>query len=123
MNVFKRGRAAITAKEYAVLDEEVNKLYEELEVMIAATTIYYINQTISLANAGDRHHALSEAYAFLRALRYSNASKRKINQADITDMLENRIGNNFYNTTATNLNFIKNTLSAAYGLDSVKDQL
>ena len=123
MNAFKRGRAAITAKEYAVLDEEVNKLYEELEVMIAATTIYYINQTISLANAGDRHHALSEAYAFLRALRYSNASKRKINQADIPDMLENRIGNNFYNTTATNLNFIKNTLSAAYGLDSVKDQL
>ena len=123
MNAFKRGRAAIVAKEYAILDEEVDKLYTELEVMIAATTIYYINQTISLANEADRHHALSEAYAFLRALRYSNASKRKISQADITDLLGNRIGMNYYNTTVTNLNYIKNKLSSVYGLDAVKDEL
>lgn len=123
MNAFKRGRAAITAKEYATLDEEVDKLYSELEVMIAATTIYYINQTISLANVGDRHHELSEAYAFLRALRYSNASHRKISQADISDMLENKIGMNYYNTTATDLNYIKNKLSSAYGLDAVKNEL
>lgn len=123
MNAFKTGRAAIVAKEYGVLDQQVEILYQKLEVMIAATAIHYINSTVGETNTGNRHHSLSEAYTFVRALRYSNFNYRIISSNDIMDMLDNRIGSNFYNTTSVNLKYVKDTLSSAFGLDAVKDQL
>jgi hypothetical protein len=123
MNAFKLGRKAVVDKNYTLLDEQVTILYTELEVMIAATAIHYVNQSITLSNTGDRHHALSECYAFVRALRYSNASNRRVSQMEIDNMLENKIGANFYATTESDLNYIKDELARVFDLESVKDQL
>ncbi|KAA3650403.1 MAG: DUF4856 domain-containing protein [Bacteroidetes bacterium] len=123
MNAFKLGRAAIVAKNYRVLDQQVQIIYEQLEVLIAASAIHYINQVLSYTNTGDIHHSLSECYGFIRSLRYSNALNRKLTASEVDDLLQNRIGDNFYNTTKPNLNYIKTTLSTTYGLDSVKDNL
>jgi len=123
MNPFKLGRKAIVEKNYTLLDEQVAKLYTELEVMIAATAIHYVNQTLTLSNEGNRHHALSECYAFVRALRYSNASNRTISQQEVDNMLENKIGANFYITKGDDLKYIKNELAKGFGLETVADQL
>ncbi len=123
MNAFKTARAAIVAKNYSILDQEVDIIYEEIDRMIAATAIYYINKTIGESNQGERHHALSEAYAFIRALSYANIFKRKLSDLEVKELYETKIGNNFYNTTVSDLNFIKDKLSFTYGLESVKDQL
>ena len=98
-------------------------MYDELEVLIAATAIHYANETKVATNDGDRLHVLSECYAFTRALRYSNADKRKLSQTEVNDLLENKIGANFWEIKEQNLNVLIDKLASTYGLSAVKDQL
>lgn len=123
MGAFKLGRAAIVAKNYSVLSAQVDILYAEIDKMIAATAIHYINDVLTDTNTGDRHHHLSEAYAFIRALSYAHIFERKLSDTEVKELYETKIGSNFYNTTSTDLNFIKDKLSTTYGLDAVKNQL
>lgn len=123
MDPFKRARQAIVDKRYDVKDSEVNKINTAFEVLIAATTIHYINKGLNAPTDADRMHDLSEGYFFLKALRYSNINTRKLSQAEVNDMLNLDFGNNFWNTTSTGLNAIKSKLSSTYGLTAVKDQL
>lgn len=123
MNAFKLGRAAIVAKDYSMLNSQVDVLYDEIDKMMAATAIHYINSTLSDSNIGDRHHHLSEAYVFIWALRYANIFERKLSDTEVLELCDTKIGSNYYNTTATDLNFIKDKLSSTYGLDTVKDNL
>ena len=123
MAPFKRARQAIVDKRYDVKNSEVIKINAALEVLIAATTIHYINEGLNSPTDADRMHVLSEGYFFLKALRYSNINNRKLSQAEVNKMLDVDFGNNFWNTTSTGLNAIKTKLSATYELDTVKDQL
>jgi hypothetical protein len=123
MNSYKKGRAAIAAKKYSIKDAEVAKLHESFQILIAASAIHYINSAISESNTANRLHVLSEGFFFLKSLRYSNSSNRKITQAELDTMLNTDFGNNFWNISSTGLNAIKTKLSSTYGLDSVKDQL
>ncbi|MGK7369956.1 MAG: DUF4856 domain-containing protein, partial [Candidatus Halalkalibacterium sp. M3_1C_030] len=64
MNSFILGRTAIVNKDQAALSEEVDKLYENLELLAAATAVHYINSTLtelSSNNRGEALHTLSEA--------------------------------------------------------------
>jgi len=123
MNAFKRARAAIVEKKYSIRDEEVAKIHQEFEVLIAATAIHYANETKAATNDGDRLHVLSECYAFTRALRYSNMNNRKLTQAEVDDLLENKIGSNFWKIKEQNLNLLIDKLASTYELEAVKDQL
>lgn len=123
MNAFKRARAAIAENKLSIRTVEVAKIYDELEVLIAATAIHYANETKAATVDGDRLHVLSECFAFVRALRFSNMNKRKLSQADVDDLLNNKIGSNFWTTTESNLNLLIDKLSSTYGLDAVKNQL
>ena len=122
MKPFRRARAAIEAKDYTVKDEEVTKIYKELEILIAATAIHYANESKAATVDGDRLHVLSECYAFTRSFRYSNATNRKLSQTEV-DTLLSYIGSNFWNTTESDLNLLINKLASTYGLETVKNQL
>lgn len=123
MNAFKTGRAAIVAKDYNALDIQVNQIHLHLETLIAATAIHYINESLVELNTGERHHFLSEAYAFTKALRYSNFNHRKLSASVVTDLWQNKIGENLYNSNSSDLLEVKNTLAQTYGLSTIKDQL
>lgn len=123
MNAYKRARAAIAENKLSIKDVEVEKIYMEFEKLIAASAIHYANQAKAATVDGDRLHVLSECYAFTRALRYSNIDHMKLSQNEINDLLENKIGNNFWLTTESNLNLLIDKLSSTYNLDSVKNQL
>ncbi len=123
MNPFKRARQAIVEKKYDVKDAEVIKLNEAFEVLIAATTIHYINESLSSPTDADRLHVLSEAYYFLKAFRYSNFNHRKLSQSEVDEMLNIQFGDNLWEVETAGLNTIKTKLSKTYGLESVKDQL
>lgn len=123
MNAYKTARAAIVENERQILDAQVDILNEQLEVLIAASSIHYINSSLSETHTGDRIHVLSEAFYFLKALRYSNIEFRKFSQAEVDTMLYTDFGENLWNVSTNGLNTVKNKLSAKYGLDSVKDQL
>lgn len=122
MTAYKRARQAIVEKKYDVLDTEVENIQYRFEQLIAATAIHYANETKIMTNDGDRLHVLSECYAFTRALRYSNPDKRKLTQAEVNTLLA-YIGDNYWNTTESDLNLLINKLASSYDLESVKNEL
>lgn len=124
MDAFKTARAAITAKEMEVKEDQVALINAEMEKIIAASTIHYINEAIQIGNSseGDRIHVLSEAYYFLKALKYASFEHRKISATQVQSLLDT-FGINMWQVSTTDLNQIKTTLSSTYNLDSVKDQL
>lgn len=123
MNAYKIARAAIVAGDLNELDKQVTVLNNEFEVLIAATSIHYINQSLTASNTGDRIHLLTEAFYFLKALRYSNINHRQFSQAEVDTMLYTDFGDNLWQVSSTGLNTVKNKLSSKYGLDAVKNQL
>lgn len=127
MEAFIKGRTAIVNDNQDALEEQVSVLYESLELVAAATAVHYINSTLSHlnnSNTGEAFHALSEAWAFVNALKYSPNRKITNNQIDQiinTDFGEN---GNFWNVTPSGLNNAKSTLVETYpDLEPVQDQL
>jgi hypothetical protein len=123
MNAFKKGRQAIVENRRDVLNEQVKIINEQVERLIAACSIHYVNKSLSTNNTGDQLHYLSELYAFTRALRFSNPTYRKYSITEVDALISNYIGTNLWDVTPTGLNTLKNELSATYGFDAVKDAL
>ncbi len=127
MDAYIQGRTAIVNKDHSALTEQVDILYENLELLAAATTVHYINSTLehlSNGNQGEAFHTLSEAWAFANALKYS--PQRKITLDELTQIQETDFGDNgnFWNVDAEGLNNAKSTLVEIYpALDGVQDQL
>lgn len=127
MDAFIQGRTAIVNDNQSELDQQVEELYETLELISAATAVHYINSTLSHlnnGNQGEAFHALSEAWAFVNALKYSPNKEITLDQIDQiinTDFGEN---GNFWEVTPSGLNEAKSTLVDTYpDLESVQDQL
>lgn len=127
MNAFTEGRAAIVNNDLVTKNTQRTILYDNLELVAAATAVHYINSTLSFLNEGSRgevFHVLSEAWAFTNALKYS--PNKKITIAQIDQILDTDFGlnGNFWNVTADGLNDAKNTLVSIYSeLEPVKDDL
>lgn len=123
MNAFKKGRQAIVDNRRDVLDEQVRIINEQLERLIAACAIHYVNAALNASNNGDRMHVLSELYGFTRSLRYSNPKFRKYTISEIDALVDGYIGSNLWNVTPNGLNSLKDELSTAYNWNAVKDIL
>jgi hypothetical protein len=123
MKAYRTMRAAISANRHDIKKEQRKVLYAELEKLVAACAIHYVNEALAASNTGDRLHVLSECYAFVRALRYQHGDYRKVTQAEVDNMMNNEIGENLWQTTSDGLNNVKNLLSERYGLESVKNDL
>lgn len=127
MDAYIRGRTAIVNKDQQALNEQVTILYENLELLTAATAVHYINSTLdALGNSeqGEAFHQLSEAWAFVNAIKYS--PERKLTPDEINQIKETDFGanGNFWNVTTQGLNNAKSKLVDTYPeLESVQDQL
>lgn len=127
MEAFILGRTAIVNDNQNELNDQVDVLYEELELLSAATAVHYINSTLGHFNNGNRgeaHHALSEAWAFVNALKYS--PNRKITNEQIDQILNSDFGDNgnFWDVSPSGLNDAKATLVETYpDLESYQDEL
>lgn len=121
MDAFLKGRAAISAKDMKGKDEAVATIRTEWEKLVAASTILELNLAKThIADQAKKSHYLSEAVGFLMSLRFK--SDRKITEAQHQEAMA-KIGTNFYNTTAADINAAINIISAAYGMDNIKSQL
>ncbi len=127
MNAFRDGREAIVANDMETKNANKDILYTELEILAAATTIHYINQSIDQLNAGNTgelFHVLSEAYMFARALTYS--PRRVIPLSELNNILnvDFGIGGNFWNVSGEGLSNAKRKLVENYPtLAAVQDEL
>lgn len=127
MDAFLTGRTAIVNKDHTIKNAQRDILYEQLELVAAGTAVHYINSTLTHLNAGktgEAFHALSEAWAFTNALRYS--PQRRLDLSSIETILNTNFGQegNFWNVTSEGLNAAKSTIIEAYpDLAPVKDEI
>jgi hypothetical protein len=73
---FRKGRAAIGAKDYTARDAAAATIKEFLEKTMAAGIYYYVTSPQASTVKSDQLHALSEAKGFLIGLKYRSASAR-----------------------------------------------
>lgn len=117
MAAYINGRTAIVNNDTNAKNAARDALYEELELIAAGTTVHYINSTLAELDAGERgeaFHALSEAWAFANALKYS--PRRTLTLDTIETIKEEDFGanGNFWNVTPAGLNKAKATLVEAF---------
>lgn len=126
-DAFLKGRTAIVNKDYTERDAQRDVIYEEFELIAAATAIHYLNESITDLNNNEQgnlfHHA-SEGYGFIMALKYS--PYKQITSAQIETILTEDLGTDgdFWTITVEGLNNAKATLVAAYpSLKDIADDL
>lgn len=117
MEGFLQGRTAIVNNDLASKNAARTDVANQLDIVAAATGVHYINSTLTAineGNTGEAFHVLSEAWAFVNALKYN--PNRRISLADLETILETDFGadGNFWNVTVAGLNKAKQTLVAAY---------
>ena len=114
---FRKGRAAIGAKDYGARDQAITTIKGILEKTLAAAAYTYVTIPQSTTDLASKFHALSEAYGFILALKHRPANS-KLTAADYQTLL-NILQTNFYELTAdaahTKLKNAQSILSAAYG--------
>lgn len=120
MDSFLKGRAAISNKNKSDQNDAVADIKMQWEKVSAATAIHYLNTAIDEKDIANKLHVLSEAYAFIKALKYN--LEASIDAAKVDDVLE-ALGDNFWDTTPATITKARDILATAAGLDSVKDKL
>ena len=114
---FRKGRAAIVAKDYARRDEAVATIKSTLEKTIAAAAYAYLTLPQGSSDLATKFHAMSEGYGFVLALKYrpSNSPLTAANYQALIDILKT----NFYELSAdaanTKLKQGQTILTTAYG--------
>lgn len=115
MNNFLKGRAAITGNVMADRDAAIAAIRTEWEDISAYQTVEYINDCLGYFGSDQAAflHALAEAYAFAWNLRYAPTETRRMTTTEHNDLMA-LFPTNFWNTTITDLNNIKNAIEAKY---------
>lgn len=71
---FRKGRAAIVANNYSVRDAQIAIIKSKLAVIPAVRAVYYLKEgkaKLVTDGGAKAFHALSEAYGFIMAIRYT----------------------------------------------------
>jgi len=86
---FRKGRAAIGAKDYTIRDEAIKSIQSTWERLAAAAALAYVTQpqaSANIGNLGAQFHALSEGYGFIASLKY-RAAGSKLSDADFQKLV------------------------------------
>lgn len=121
---FRKGRAAISNKDYVTRDAQVAIINLEMEKVAAGTAINYLKGAkANIANPTARNHSLSEATAFIEGLKYGyRASNGGMTAAEIDAVLAT-IGSDFNLVTLANLQSAIDDLASKTGLTSFVSSL
>ena len=117
---FKLGRAAITAKNYTLRDEQAEIIREKISMTIALRAVHYLQagKTNLNTDKASAFHGLSEGVGFIYSLQFTrkpgtNApyfSKSEV-EGFINQLTE---GNGFWDVTPTTLDQLSETIAAEF---------
>ncbi len=121
-NAFKRGRAAIVAKEYEVRDEQAEIIREAVSEVIAVRAVFYLQQarlTIEQnpSSLGGVFHDLSEAYGFIYSLQFTRmpgTGQPYFSGTEVDGLLTDLLGdgpNGLWDITPETLDALSNTIA------------
>ena len=116
---FIAGRHAINNMDYDARDVAISVIQAEWEMIPVASALYYLNSSIdAIADDAVRNHALSEAIAFMSALKWNSSGT--VTPAQVDDMIA-MLGDNLFNISATMISDTRDALAAAYGISNASD--
>jgi hypothetical protein len=114
---FRKGRAAIDAKDYKTRDAAMATILEYVEKLVAAAAYTYVTNPQTQTKLDDKFHGLSEGYGFILALKYRPANS-KLTAANYQTLLE-IMNTDFWvlndDASNTKLKQAQAILTAAYG--------
>jgi len=114
---FRKGRAAIGAKDYATRDAAIATIKEYLEKTLAAALYYYITAPQTQAELSAKFHGLSEGYGFALGLKYraANSPLTAANYQALLDIIKTDFYELADDATNTKLKQAQTILTTAYG--------
>ena len=121
-DAFIMGRAAITAKNYTLRDEQAKIIKVELSKVIAYKASYYMRSGGDKITAGkwaDAFHALSEGYGFILSLQFTQKEDGSpyMTNAEVNAILaELDAGDGFWDHTEATLDAIAQKIETATGV-------
>lgn len=116
---FRKGRAAIAAKDYNARNAAINTIKEYIEKTFAAACYYYITHPQAITDKPAQLHELSEGRGFIIALKYRavNSKLTAANYQTLVDILG--VSQNAYalinDATFAKLKQAQQILTTAYG--------
>jgi hypothetical protein len=128
---FKKGRAAIVAKDYTTRDQQADILKEELSKIIAIRAVYYLQQGKNsipedgnIALYGTSFHDLSEGFGFVYSLiftRIPGTTDAYFSRDELDNMLSVlTAGNGFWDLTPEVLDQISEQIAAKFDFTVVQ---
>ena len=118
---FIAGRHAINNMDYDARDQAITTIQNEWEMIPLASALYYLNSSAdAIADAAVRNHALSEAIAFMSALKWNSRSSVITDPSQVDDMIA-MLGDDLNLITATDIANTRDALAAAYGITNASD--
>lgn len=119
MKAFISGRAAIDNKDYDGRDKFIGQVRSEWEMVPVASALHYLNGAIDdIADDALRNHKLSEAIAFISALKYN--SEATITSAKVDEIVA-LLGDNLNEVTAEQINQTRTSLAEVFGITNATD--
>ena len=116
---FILGRAAIDNQDYKKRDEAIGTIRTQWEMIPVAAALHYLNASIdNIADDALRNHALSEAIAFISALKYN--AEASISAVEV-DAIIASLGTNLYEVTPEMINEARTSLATAFGITNAAD--
>ncbi|PZD79490.1 DUF4856 domain-containing protein [Mesonia sp. K7] len=122
-DAFKKGRAAITQKNYEVRDQQIAIIKENVSMLFAVRAIHYFQAgKTSLANneMGAAFHELSEGLGFFYSIRFSQnpeTNEPYLSNTAIYNYIDQLMENDgFWSVDATLLDEISQEIASDYGI-------
>ena len=116
---FILGRAAVDHTDYDKRDEAIGMIRAEWEMIPVSAALHYLNGAIEdVADDALRNHQLSEAIAFISALKYN--AEASITASDV-DAIIAELGTNLYEVTPEMINAARTSLAAVFGITNATD--
>ena len=116
---FILGRAAVDNEDYDVRDEAIGVIRSEWEMIPVAAALHYLNDALgNITDDALRNHELSEAIAFISALKYNVEATIT---ATAVDAIIAELGTNLYEVTPEMINAARTSLANAYGVSNATD--
>lgn len=116
-NAFKLGRAAINAKQYDIVEAQAKIIRREVSKVIAVRTVYYLYKGVARVKDSNELHALSEAYGFAHALRFTHDKDGKQIKKAFVDKIVNTLeaGNGLWSVKADDLKKLSKEIATKFG--------
>lgn len=116
---FILGRAAINNEDYTTRDEAIGTIRAEWEMIPVSAALHYLNGAIEdVADDALRNHQLSEAIAFISALKYNSEASIT---ATAVDAIIAELGTNLYEVTPEMINAARTSLADGFGIINATD--